>query len=133
MKSPSFDLPQGILKWNQMSIGFSSKFYMVFVGGRVIGMRKLTKFSSPSASLHPSKILAFTLDSSSIPTILTPLSQQFLCHLGCTLMTLPTSPKIPHPSVEDLLCHLLGERCNVDFLGIVKWFLGIHFSWRISP
>ncbi len=36
------------------------------------------------------------------------------------------------PAVEALFCHLLGEHCKVDFIGIVEWFLGVHFSWRIS-
>jgi hypothetical protein len=30
-------------------------------------------------------------------------------------------------AVEDLFCHLLGERCKVDFMGFVEWFLGVHF------
>jgi hypothetical protein len=37
------------------------------------------------------------------------------------------------PAAEDLFCRLLAECCNVDFMGIVEWFLGIHFSWRITP
>jgi hypothetical protein len=37
------------------------------------------------------------------------------------------------PTVEDLFCRLLSNPCKVDFVGIVKWFLGVHFSWRISP
>ncbi len=37
------------------------------------------------------------------------------------------------PKVEALFCRLLSERCKVDFMGIVKWFLGVHFSWRITP
>ena len=37
------------------------------------------------------------------------------------------------PAVEDLFCRLLAQRCKVDFMGIVNWFLGIHFSWRITP
>jgi hypothetical protein len=32
------------------------------------------------------------------------------------------------PAAEDLLCRLLAERCKVDFMGIVEWFLGVHFS-----
>jgi hypothetical protein len=37
------------------------------------------------------------------------------------------------PEVEALFCRLLSDRCKVDFMGIVKWFLGVHFSWRITP
>jgi len=37
------------------------------------------------------------------------------------------------PAVEALFCRLLAERCKVDFMGIVEWFLGVHFSWRITP
>jgi hypothetical protein len=36
------------------------------------------------------------------------------------------------PSVEALFCRLLVERCKVDFMGVVEWFLGIHFLWRIT-
>jgi hypothetical protein len=33
------------------------------------------------------------------------------------------------PAVEALFCCLLAQRCKVDFMGIINWFLGIHFSW----
>jgi hypothetical protein len=36
-------------------------------------------------------------------------------------------------NIEALSCCLLSERCKVDFTGIVEWFLGVHFSWRITP
>jgi hypothetical protein len=36
------------------------------------------------------------------------------------------------PSVESLFCCLLAECCKVELMGIVEWFLGIHFSWRIT-
>jgi hypothetical protein len=37
------------------------------------------------------------------------------------------------PAVEVLFSRLLSERCKVDFMGIVEWFLGIYFSWCIMP
>jgi hypothetical protein len=37
------------------------------------------------------------------------------------------------PAVKELICHLLAECCKVNFMGIVEWFLGVHFSWRITP
>jgi hypothetical protein len=37
------------------------------------------------------------------------------------------------PAVEALFCHFLAQRCKVDFMGIINWFLGIHFSWQITP
>jgi hypothetical protein len=37
------------------------------------------------------------------------------------------------PAVEALFCCLLAEWCKVNFMGIVNWFLGLHFSWRITP
>ena len=37
------------------------------------------------------------------------------------------------PKTEQLFCRLLKERCKVDFMGIVEWFLGVHFSWRVLP
>ena len=33
------------------------------------------------------------------------------------------------PSVKALFCRLLVKRCKVDFMGVVEWFLGIHFLW----
>ena len=36
------------------------------------------------------------------------------------------------PSIEALFCCLLAERCKVDFMGMVEWFLRIHFAWRIT-
>jgi hypothetical protein len=36
-------------------------------------------------------------------------------------------------AVKALFCHLLAEQCKVDFMGIVELFLGVHFSWRITP
>jgi hypothetical protein len=37
------------------------------------------------------------------------------------------------PAVETLFCRLLAKRCKVDSIGIVEWFLSVHFSWRITP
>jgi hypothetical protein len=37
------------------------------------------------------------------------------------------------PDTEALFCRLLSARCKVDFMGIVNWFLGVHFSWRVTP
>ena len=37
------------------------------------------------------------------------------------------------PTIESLFCRLLSKRCKIDFMGIVEWFLGVHFSWRITP
>jgi hypothetical protein len=36
------------------------------------------------------------------------------------------------PAVEALFCHLLSTRYKVDFMGTIDWFLGVHFSWRIT-
>ncbi len=37
------------------------------------------------------------------------------------------------PSVKSLFRCLLAEHCKVDFMDVVKWFLGIHFARRITP
>ena len=37
------------------------------------------------------------------------------------------------PAVEALFCRLLAKQCKVDFMGIVEWFLGVNFSWQITP
>jgi hypothetical protein len=36
------------------------------------------------------------------------------------------------PVAETLFCCLLAKRCKVNFMGIVEWFLGVHFSWHIT-
>jgi hypothetical protein len=36
------------------------------------------------------------------------------------------------PAVETLFERLLREQIKIDFMGLVEWFLGIHFSWRIT-
>jgi hypothetical protein len=36
------------------------------------------------------------------------------------------------PAVKAFFERLLREQIKVDFMGLVKWFLGIHFSWRIT-
>ncbi len=37
------------------------------------------------------------------------------------------------PAVEAFFCCLLAECCKVDFMGIVEWFLGVHFFLRVTP
>jgi hypothetical protein len=37
------------------------------------------------------------------------------------------------PTIEALFCCLLAEHCKVNFMGIVKWFLGVHFLLGIPP
>jgi hypothetical protein len=36
-------------------------------------------------------------------------------------------------AVEALFEHFLQECVKVDFMGLVEWFLGILFLWRITP
>ncbi len=36
------------------------------------------------------------------------------------------------PVVKALFKRLLRERIEIDFMGLVEWFLGIHFSWGIT-
>jgi hypothetical protein len=36
------------------------------------------------------------------------------------------------PAVETLFERLLSEQITVNFMGLVEWFLGIHFSWGIT-
>ena len=36
------------------------------------------------------------------------------------------------PAVKALFERLLEERVKVDFMGLVEWFLGVHFSWCIT-
>jgi hypothetical protein len=36
------------------------------------------------------------------------------------------------PNVEALFERLLQERVKVNFMGLVEWFLGIHFSWHFT-
>ncbi len=36
-------------------------------------------------------------------------------------------------AVKALFCCLLAKGCKVNFMGIVNWFLRVHFSWWITP
>jgi hypothetical protein len=36
------------------------------------------------------------------------------------------------PAIKAFFCWLLAEHSKVDFMGVVEWFLGIHFLWRIT-
>ncbi len=33
------------------------------------------------------------------------------------------------PAAEALFERILREQVKVDFMGLVEWFLGVHFSW----
>ena len=35
-------------------------------------------------------------------------------------------------SVESKFQIILSRLVTVDFVGVVEWFIGIHFSWRLS-
>jgi hypothetical protein len=35
-------------------------------------------------------------------------------------------------AVKTLFCCLLAKRCKVEFMGIVEWLFGVHFSWCIT-
>jgi hypothetical protein len=37
------------------------------------------------------------------------------------------------PAVEALFCQLLTQCFKSNFMGFVNWFLGIYFSWHITP
>jgi hypothetical protein len=37
------------------------------------------------------------------------------------------------PEVKTLFECLLQDPVKVEFMGLVEWFLGIHFSWRFAP
>jgi len=37
------------------------------------------------------------------------------------------------PDVEAKFARLLKEQIMLDFMGTVKWFLGTHFQWMVSP
>jgi hypothetical protein len=85
-----------------------------------------------SIGLHPSPeepcLYSGFIQDSSNPSRL--LSQHPLC-LGLYVGNFVYFSK--DPKVKSLFCPLLAERCKVDFIEIVNWFLGVHFSWRIMP
>jgi hypothetical protein len=37
------------------------------------------------------------------------------------------------PAIEALFCCLLAKWCKVNLMGIMNWFLGVRFSWQITP
>jgi hypothetical protein len=92
------------------------------VAARNIGMIKSSKYSNPLVSLLPSKTLVFSPDFLWTPMILLPWPPLLLFSL--------------YLYVDDFICFLandlFAECCKLDFMGVIEWFLGIHFSWRIT-
>jgi hypothetical protein len=91
-----------------------------------------------------------TIDSVLRSIVLTPNAHDPCLYTG--FMRDPRNPSAPHsdvplslglymddfvyfledPNVEVLFECLLQERVKVDFMGLVEWFLGIHFLWRFT-
>ena len=38
-----------------------------------------------------------------------------------------------YPAVEVKFKRLLKQQATVDYMGTVKWFLGTHFQWSVTP
>jgi hypothetical protein len=56
------------------------------------------------------------------------LSAPSLTHITLGLYVDDFDYVLEDPTVEDLFCRILKEKCTVDFMEVVEWFLGIHFS-----
>ncbi len=112
-----------------MIIGSSNGRFMNFGAARGIGMTKLTPSSSQSGSPHCSRThvsIGFIHDPSDPSLVIT------LAPLSLSLYVNDFVSFSKDPAVETLFCRLPAKRCKVDFMGIVEWFLGFHFSWRIT-
>jgi hypothetical protein len=99
----------------------------------VIGTIKSMQFSSPSVSHLLLKTTAYTLVSFRIQDPSDPSSEKSSSPLTLGLYVNDFVYFSEDPAVEALFCCLLSEQCKVDFMGVVEWFLGIHFAWRITP
>ena len=62
-----------------------------------------------------------------------PLATQSSIHLSIGLYVDNFVYFSKDPTVETLFECLLQKHMKVDFMGLVEWFLGIHFSWCINP
>jgi hypothetical protein len=112
-----------------MNIGFFSGLFMAFDAALDIGTRKSTK--SPFHQSYPSLkgpclFTGFVRDPNN------PYSHGSNHPLSLDLYVDDFIYFLEDPKVKELFCHLLSERCKVNFMGIIEWFLGIHFSWCIS-
>jgi hypothetical protein len=96
------------------------------------GTTKLIRFFVCLGSPPHSNTHAFTLATFATLPILPSHYPQPLFPSESMSTTLSTS-YLQDPAVKDLFCCLLAEHCKVNFMGIVRWFLGVHFSWRITP
>jgi hypothetical protein len=114
----------------RMNIGFFSKLFMAFVGVHGIGTRKidaiLCSIGITPSSYNPclySGLVQDPKDPSGSPSS-RPLSMGlYVDDFVYFLEDL---------AVEALFERLLWEQIKVDFMGLVEWFLGIHFSWQIT-
>jgi hypothetical protein len=103
---------------------------MAFVGAPITGTRKLMLSFVQLVSSPACTIPVFTLVSYMILRIPWGPPHLGLCCWGCTVTTLYTFWKIQHS--KHYLNILVWEQIKVDFMGLVKWFLGKHFSWSIT-
>jgi hypothetical protein len=85
-----------------------------------------------SIGLHPSPLEDPCLFTGCIVDPTDPTATPFLTPLSLGLYIDDFAYFSEDPEVEALFCRLLSECCKVGFMGIVKWFLGVHFSWRIT-
>jgi hypothetical protein len=126
MRSQLFAPLAGILKPPLMNIGSFNGRSMDFGAARGIGMTKLMPSSCRLSSTHHLKTCVSVQDSYPLSVI-----TSALLSLGLYINNFVYFSK--DPEVETLFCHLLVKHCKVDFMGIVEWFLGVHFLWCVTP
>ena len=113
------------------NIGCFKRPSMDYVTVPVIGMRKLIPFSVRLASRRTHTTHASTLVSCTTLAIHRLLLHLFHYRWVCSiLINLFISRRILR--WNHLFKRLLRECVKVDFMGLVEWFLGIHFSWRMT-
>jgi hypothetical protein len=93
-------------------------------------MTKPMLYPSPLVLHLHLKTTVFTWAFFGIPQILQVINHPLLSNLASVLMTLFIFQKILLLNLFSAACWLSAAK---SFMGIVEWFLGIHFSWNITP
>ncbi len=113
-----------------MNIGFFSGPSIAFATALDIGTRKSPIFSFPSVlppllRIGASSPVLFKIPK--IPAVMFPITPSLLVS---KLTTLFTSWRIPR--LRTYSAAFSVSVAKWIFMGIVEWFLGVHFSWQIS-
>jgi hypothetical protein len=125
IKSPSWACRQVIQKPSLTSIGCCNGLCMVFIAALIIGTIKSARFYRLLAFDLLSKTPAYSLVLSGIQTILLENQPQSPCLLASMMTILFISQRTQQLKIYAVV--FLRDQFKFDFMGIVEWFVEVHF------